>query len=49
MLGQLVQTIKIEKASNNKEINIQNYKAGLYKIILREKGEIKGEVSLIKN
>ena len=36
------------QASFQKEINIQSYKSGLYKVIIREKGMIKGEVSLIK-
>jgi len=49
MLGQIVYEEKITKGSSQMELNIKNYKAGLYKIILREKGMIKGEVSLVKD
>ena len=48
-MGQLVYEEKLVKASSQKEINIQNFKAGLYKVIIREKGIIKGQVGLIKN
>ena len=48
-LGQLVYQEKLAKASSQKEINIQSFKIGLYKVIVREKGIIKGQVSLIKN
>ena len=49
MLGQMVYEEKIAKGSSQSELNIKNYKTGLYKVILREKGIIKGEVSLVKN
>ena len=47
-LGQLIFEEKLAKASTQKEINIQSFKAGLYKVILREKGIIMGQVSLVK-
>ncbi len=47
-LGQLVYEEKLSKASSQKEINIQSLKAGLYKVIVKEKGIIKGQVSLVK-
>ena len=49
ILGQLVYQEKLLKSSTQKEINIQNFKAGLYKVIVRERGIIKGQVGLIKN
>ena len=48
-MGQLVYEEKLVKASSKNEINTQNFKAGLYKVIVREKGIIKGQVGLIKN
>ena len=49
MLGQMVYEDKLAKGSMRTNLNIQNYKAGLYKVIIREKGIIKGENTLIKN
>ena len=49
ILGQLVYEEKLTKATSQKEINIQNFNAGLYKVIIKEKGIIKGQVGLIKN
>ncbi len=48
-LGQLVYEENLAKASSQKELNIQSFKTGLYKVIIREKGIIKGQVSLVKN
>ena len=48
MLGQIVYEEKIAKGTSQTKISIQHFKAGLYKVIIREKGIIKGEVSLIK-
>ncbi len=47
-LGQLMYEEKLTKASSQKEINTHNFRAGLYKIVLREKGIIKASLSLIK-
>ncbi len=49
ILGQIVYEEKLAKASSQKEINIQSFKTGLYKVIVRERGIIKGQVGLIKN
>ena len=49
MLGLMVYEDKLAKGSSLTNLNIQNYKAGLYKVIVREKGMMIGEVSLIKN
>ena len=48
ILGQIVYEENITKGSTQLKLNIQNYKAGLYKVILRENGIIKGQVSLMK-
>ena len=48
MLGQMVYEEKIVKGTMQTNLNIQNYKAGLYKVIVREKGMMIGEVSLVK-
>ncbi len=48
MLGQIVYEEKIDKGPSLTKLNIQNYKAGLYKVIIREKGMMIGEVSLVK-
>ncbi|MEI6823469.1 MAG: T9SS type A sorting domain-containing protein, partial [Bacteroidota bacterium] len=48
MLGQIVYEDKLEKGSSQSKISIQHLKAGLFKVIIREKGIIKGEVSLVK-
>jgi len=48
MLGQIVFEEKIAKGSSQTILSIQHLKAGLYKVIAREKGMIKGEVSLVK-
>ncbi|MEI6823069.1 MAG: hypothetical protein WCL51_14145 [Bacteroidota bacterium] len=48
MLGQIVYEEKIAKGSSQTKLSIQHLKAGLYKVIVREKGIIKGEVSLVK-
>ncbi len=49
MLGQIVYNEKIAKGSSFSELNIQNYKAGLYKVLIKEKGILIGQGSLIKN
>ena len=49
MLGQIVYEEKLTKGSLQTKLNIRNYKAGLYKLILKEKGIIKVQVSLVKN
>jgi hypothetical protein len=46
-LGQLIYTSILNKNSNQTILNTQAYKNGLYKIVLREKGEIKGQASLL--
>jgi len=48
MLGQIVYKEKLVKGSSQTKLSIQHLKAGLYKVIVREKGIIKGEVSLVK-
>ena len=48
MLGQIVYEEKIAKGSLQTKLKIQHLKAGLYKVILREKGMMKGEVNLVK-
>ena len=48
LLGQIVYEEKIDKGSSQTKLSIQNYKAGLYKVIVREKGMMIGEVSLVK-
>ncbi|MEI6823525.1 MAG: T9SS type A sorting domain-containing protein [Bacteroidota bacterium] len=48
MLGQIVYEEKIAKGSSQTKLSIQHLKAGLYKVIVKEKGMIKGEVSLVK-
>ena len=48
MLGQIVYEEKIAKGSSQTKLSIQHLKAGLYKVIVREKGVMIGEVSLVK-
>ncbi len=48
MLGQIVHEEKIAKGSSQTILSIQHLKAGLYKVIIREKGMMIGEVSLVK-
>ena len=48
-LGQLVYTEKLAKGSFNTEINIENFKNGLYKVILRQNAAIVAQESLLKN
>ena len=48
MLGQIVYDDKLAKGSSQTKLSIQHLKAGLYKVIIREKGMIIGEVSLVK-
>jgi len=48
MLGQIVYEEKIDKGSSQTILSIQHLKTGLYKVIVKEKGILKGEVSLIK-
>ena len=48
MLGQIVYEEKIDKGSSQTKLSIQHLKAGLYKVIIREKGMMIGEVSLVK-
>ena len=48
ILGQIVYEENLTKSSTQIKLNIQNYKVGLYKVILRENGIIKGQVSLVK-
>ena len=48
MLGQIVYEEKIAKGTSQTKLSIQHLKTGLYKVIVREKGMIIGEVSLIK-
>jgi len=48
ILGQIVYKEKLVKGSSQTKLSIQHLKAGLYKVIAREKGIIKGEVSLVK-
>ena len=49
ILGQIILNEKLAKASSQLKLNIHSYKSGIYKAILREKGMIKGEVSILKN
>ena len=48
LLGQIVYEEMIAKGSSQTKLSIQNLKAGLYKVIVREKGMMIGEVSLVK-
>ena len=48
MLGQIVYEEKIGKGSSQTKLSIQHLKTGIYKIIVKEKGIIKGQKSLIK-
>ena len=48
MLGQIVYEEKLVEGSSYTKLNLQNYKAGLYKVLLRENGIIKGEGSVVK-
>ena len=48
-LGQLVYEEKLASGSSQKEINIESFKAGLYKVVVRQNGMLKGQVGLIKN
>ena len=48
MLGQIVYEAKLAKGSSQTKLSIQHLKTGLYKVIVREKGIIIGEVSLVK-
>ena len=48
ILGQLVYEENITKGSSQLKLNTQNYKTGLYKVVLRENGIIKGQASLVK-
>ena len=47
-IGQIVYKGILTKGSTKTELNIQNYKTGLYKVVLRENGVIKGQVSLVR-
>ena len=48
MLGQIMYEEKVVKGSSQTLLSIQHLKAGLYKVIVREKGMMIGEVSLVK-
>jgi len=48
ILGQIVFEENLTNGSSQLKLNTQKYKAGLYKVILRENGIIKGQVSLVK-
>ena len=47
-LGQIVYEENLIKSSSQLKLNIQNYKTGLYKVVIKDKGIIKGCVSLMK-
>ena len=48
MFGQMIFKEKLIKESSAMKFNIENYKAGLYKVIIKENSIIKGQASLIK-
>ena len=48
ILGEKVYEQNLIKGTSQLKLIVQNYKAGLYKIILKENGIIKGQVSLVK-
>ena len=48
ILGQVIYEKALSKGSSQTKINIYNYHSGLYKVVLREKGELKAMLSLIK-
>ena len=48
ILGQIIHEGLLTKGSSQTKININKYQSGIYKVVLREKGEIKASLNLIK-
>ena len=48
ILGQILYEEKLTKASSQTKINTLSYLSGIYKVVLREKGEVKAMLNLIK-